>query len=39
VGGYAGARLARWIPPLALRWTIVATGLTLAAYFGLETGA
>jgi uncharacterized membrane protein YfcA len=39
VGGYAGARLARWIPPLDLRWTIVATGLTLAAYFGLEAGA
>ncbi|HBP5995044.1 sulfite exporter TauE/SafE family protein [Pseudomonas aeruginosa] len=39
VGGYAGARLARWIPPLALRWTIVATGLTLAAYFGLKAGA
>ncbi|ENY9926777.1 sulfite exporter TauE/SafE family protein [Pseudomonas aeruginosa] len=39
VGGYTGARLARWIPPLALRWTIVATGLALSAYFGLKAGA
>ncbi|KEA40996.1 hypothetical protein CR64_18985 [Pseudomonas aeruginosa] len=39
VGGYAGARLAHWIPPLALRWTIVATGLALSAYFGLKAGA
>lgn len=39
VGGHAGARLARWIPPLAPRWTIMATGLALAAYFGLKAGA
>lgn len=35
IGGYAGARLARWIAPVVLRRTIVVTGLVLATYFGL----
>jgi len=33
LGGYAGARLARKLPPAALRWGIVATGLVMAAVF------
>ena len=33
LGGYAGARVARRIPAQVLRWTIVATGLVMAALF------
>jgi uncharacterized membrane protein YfcA len=33
VGGYVGARLARWLPQRAMRWTIVGFGLVSAAYF------
>ena len=32
-GGYAGARLARYLPAPVLRWGIVATGLVMAALF------
>lgn len=33
MGGYAGARVARRIPPVWLRYGIVATGLTMAGLF------
>ena len=32
-GGYIGARVARRIPALWLRWGIVATGLVMTAIF------
>ena len=33
LGGYGGARVARKLPPAALRWCIVATGLGMALVF------
>ena len=33
LGGYGGARLARRLPPTALRWGIVTTGLVMAGLF------
>ena len=32
-GGYLGARVARRLPPAAVRWTVVAIGFTLTAYY------
>ena len=32
-GGYLGARVARRLPATAVRWTVVAIGFTLTAYY------
>ena len=36
VGGYAGARVARRVNPLYVRWVVVAIGFGLTAYYFLK---
>jgi uncharacterized protein len=35
-GGYLGARVARKLPPVYIRWTVIAIGFGLAVYFFLN---
>jgi uncharacterized membrane protein YfcA len=33
LGGYGGARVARKLPPAAIRWTVIAIGFSLSVYY------
>lgn len=37
IGGYAGARLARRLPPQVVRWTVIVVAASMTAYFFRKT--
>ncbi|MGN6389943.1 MAG: sulfite exporter TauE/SafE family protein [Burkholderiaceae bacterium] len=37
IGGYAGARLARRLPPKVVRWTVITVAASMTAYFFRKT--